>query len=162
MSVFSSLRGGSRPLLFSLFRTLCREPRLLLLGLASLVGRDHTGLFSSDLLQLSLGKVGVKPVGILGQECFPSIARPELKRQLVVTANGGLRIGLRRRHGRPCRNQRHVIATKRAVNIGLLLVAGDLEHVVTNKPESTAKIEAGLRQMLDECRGVRAVLRVPV
>ena len=88
-----------------------------------------------------------------------------MQRQLIVPANIGARIGNGSRSSRwrgLGRHQRHVLAAERTVDIRLLPVVGDLEHVVAHEAERLAHIEARRRDMMHQRGGERAVLAVAV
>src|SRR5205085_12605755 len=56
------------------------------------------------------------------------------------------------------RHQAHIVTPKRAVDEGLLSVAGRLQHVIANKSECLSKIEARFRKVIYQCLCEGAVL----
>ena len=110
-----------------------------------------------DLGKLPACEVGVKAGRILLEEEGPAVLCAKLLRELVVAAHVRLRIGGRSRlrnglRRRWRRHERHVLAAKRAVNEGLLPIAGVGQNLVADDAKGLAQIEAGRRQMFQQRR----------
>lgn len=79
--------------------------------------------------------------------------RAKLECKFIITPDFTVRVGLRPGDNWLRCDQRHVIASQRAVHVRLLLVAGVLEDVVAHEAERLAQVETGCRQSHDECCG---------
>ena len=111
-------------------------------GLRLRGGRD-AGFFRGILLQLPSGEGCVKSLGILGEESGPDFAGPDAFRQFIIAAALGLR-AVRGHRNRLRRHQRNVVAAERAVDVGLLLVAGGLEHIVAHEAKALRRSRPGV------------------
>ena len=104
---------------------------------------DRGRLRRHELVALGFGEIGIEAGRVFADKGIPGRRNVDLQREFVV-APGGLRVGGAR--DRRCRQYRrdqgNVFATKRAVNKGLLPIAGGFQNIVANKTERPAQIEA--------------------
>jgi hypothetical protein len=75
-SILRDLGGGCRFVLLGLFRSVGREPGLLVLGLASFVRCCRTRLLRRNPVELGLCQIGVKPARVTIEKGRPDIRLP--------------------------------------------------------------------------------------
>ena len=161
-SILGRLCGCGCLVLLSPFGFFRYKSRLLVLGLLGLLGRGSTRIFCPYFLQLHTRKVRVEPLRISLEERLPCVTVARLERQFIVAANGVLGICLRAGRDWLRCDQGRVIAAKRPIDIGLLLISGALEHIVADEAKGFPQVEPRRGQAADESRGKRAVLGITI